>query len=69
MAPLTPPAHLAADAATVWNAVVAEHPKPETINALRLEAYCLAVSTLRKAHADLSAADNDDLHMFTGPFN
>ena len=36
MAPLTPPAHLAADAATVWNAVVAEHPKPETINALRL---------------------------------
>ena len=55
MAPLTPPAHLAADAATVWNAVVAEHTKPETINALRLEAYCLAVSTLRKAHADISA--------------
>ena len=45
-----PPDHLDDAVAEVWSGVVASHPKPETINTYRLEAYCLAVTHLRMAH-------------------
>ncbi|SPT53789.1 Phage terminase, small subunit [Actinomyces bovis] len=50
MASLLPPAHLAEDAASVWTSVVTAHPRPELLDAMRLEAFCLAVATLRAAH-------------------
>lgn len=56
VARLDAPEHLSQDAAGVWDAVVSTHPKPEHLDDLRLEAYCLAVATLRSAHRDL--ADN-----------
>lgn len=55
MAQLDPPDHLTAAVAAIWSDVVQAHPKPETLNAIRLEAYCLAVATLRSAHEDIAS--------------
>lgn len=49
-----PPESLSDAAKTVWTEVVATHPKPESIVRARLEAYCLAVATLREAHEQIA---------------
>lgn len=47
---MEPPASLDESAAQVWRVIIADHPKPESLNAHRLEAYCYAIVHLRLAH-------------------
>lgn len=55
MADLEPPAHVTGAAADVWRSVTSSHPKPDTLDPLRLEAYVFAVDHLRRSHEDIAA--------------
>ena len=50
-----PPESLSDAAKAAWVEVVSTHPKPESIVRARLEAFCLAVATLREAHEKIAS--------------